>query len=300
MRISLLREFITLARNLNFHKTAQELFITQSVLSKHIASLETQIGAPLFERNRHHVTLTAIGKLFYEDAAAIVDRYDDSLARIHAASRTEQTLRIGYLQAHFKKLLVSVVKRFEQTAPDIRLVLLAGEYVDLQQKLKNNELDVILTITGDQDLLSWCETRILYTDPICAAIPVNHPLARRQRIEIRDLAGERIFLPSLEYFRGFAQFLEDRFADEGFSGAEVLRYDCVNSSLLLVEAGDGISIMPQKLQSNASPGVNFAVLSGDALQIDVVAAWKKNNHPETIRQFIKTLNRLPADPEARK
>lgn len=72
MRMDILKEFTSLARNLNFSTTARELYITQSTLSKHIALLEKELGAVLFARDSHKVELTEAGTLSLEDAAPIV------------------------------------------------------------------------------------------------------------------------------------------------------------------------------------------------------------------------------------
>ena len=85
MPISILREFIVLSKNLNFSKTARQLYITQSVLSKHIALLERKIGLTLLIRGHHNVELTDVGKLFLKEAIAIVNRYDEGMKKVKMA-----------------------------------------------------------------------------------------------------------------------------------------------------------------------------------------------------------------------
>ena len=64
MDISVLREFLDLTRSLNYSASARRLQIAQSTLSKHVGSLEKEVGARLFVRDSHSVRLTSAGKVF--------------------------------------------------------------------------------------------------------------------------------------------------------------------------------------------------------------------------------------------
>ena len=240
MRINLLREFIELSKNLNFSKTAQQLYITQSVLSKHIALLEREIGVTLLTRNIHNVKLTAIGKLFLVEAITIVNRYDEGMKKVQMAiNGFEDELKIGYLYAHTRDILVSSVQLFEKHSPHTKLILMACEYGELCEKLKNNEFDLIITLDFEEDILSWCDTYELYKDVLCVAVSSSHPLAKQQTIAIHELNSERILMPSNKIFNEYSTFLNDIFNSEKLSQYRIIRYDCMKSSLLMVEAGDG-------------------------------------------------------------
>ena len=67
MDIELLKEFLILARCLNFSNAADSLYMSQPVLSRHIQNLENHLGVALFSRDKHSVTLTDIGKIFVYD-----------------------------------------------------------------------------------------------------------------------------------------------------------------------------------------------------------------------------------------
>ncbi|MBU3112625.1 LysR family transcriptional regulator [Clostridium lacusfryxellense] len=291
MPISLLREFIALSKNLNFSTTAQELYITQSVISKHIALLELKIGVTLLIRNHHSVELTSIGKLFLVEAIAIVNRYDEGMKKIKLAVwGIKKDLKIGYLHAHTRDILGSSIHLFENLYPHIELTLMACEYGELPQKLKNNDVDLILTLNFDKDLLSWCDTYKLYKDVLCAVVCKNHPLAKQQNVMIHELHSERILMPSTKNFNGYATFVNDIFNSEKISQDKKIRYKCINSSLLMVEAGYGIAIIPQKLKSNASEKVRFVPLKGSQYSFDVIAAWRKSDNNPAIKNFIEALS----------
>ena len=86
MKLDYLREFVTLAQCLNYSAAARQLYITQPALSRHIAHMEEQFGAKLFERDSHGVTLTEVGKECLKEVRAILKRYDDMLNSVVVAS----------------------------------------------------------------------------------------------------------------------------------------------------------------------------------------------------------------------
>src|SRR6266436_1708285 len=82
MEIYRLRSFVLLAERLNFGETARLSNLSQPALSKQIRQLEVEIGAPLFDRGRHGAQLTAVGKLFAEEARLVVRQADLALERL--------------------------------------------------------------------------------------------------------------------------------------------------------------------------------------------------------------------------
>lgn len=291
MRIDLLKEFIALSRNLNFSKTAEEMFITQSVLSKHIAALEEEVGASLFTRSHHHLELTVIGRILLTEANIIVNQYDESMKKVKmAVAGLEMELRIGYLHAHTREILGPSAQLFEQACPHVKLTLLSCDYGDLPQKLKSNEVDVIITLDFDQELLSsWCDTYKLYPDVLRVAVSKNHPMARKKSVAIDELFSQRILLPANDKFNGYATYMNKVFNAEKIPPNKMLRYECISSSLLMAEAGDGVAIIPGKLKFYANDRIRCIPLKGDQYRFDVIAACRKEDKSPPIRKFIQAL-----------
>jgi DNA-binding transcriptional LysR family regulator len=286
-----LSEFILLSKNLNFSKTAQQLYITQSVLSKHIAALEKEVGASLLIRNHHNVYLTEIGKLFLAEAQTIVNQYDESMKKIQLSiNKFPEELKIGYLHEHTRNILVPAVHLFKSDFPNIKLTLIAGLYENLTPQLKNNDVDLILTLNLDKDISSWCDTFLLYEDILCAAVSKNHPLAKQKKVSIKDLIFERILLPSEEIFKGYGAFVNEMLNSENLSKDIIFEYECIYSSLLIAEAGEGIAIIPNMFKANRNDNVCFIPFSGNQYSFDVVAAWKKTDNNPAIKKFLQALS----------
>ena len=86
MDINRLNEFITLATLLNYSKAANQLYLTQPALSRHIHDLEQTLGTQLFIRDTHNVHLTSVGEIFLKEAQEIITRYNHALDLIKEVS----------------------------------------------------------------------------------------------------------------------------------------------------------------------------------------------------------------------
>lgn len=120
MDINRLNEFITLATHLNYSKAANQLYLTQPALSRHIHDLEQTIGAKLFVRDTHNVYLTSVGKLFFQEAREIIARYEHALEAIRELSAsTTGEVRLGFLGAAVQPFLAKFYHMFtEKASPD--------------------------------------------------------------------------------------------------------------------------------------------------------------------------------------
>ena len=87
MNLKSIRYFITLAHCLNFTQAANHYHITQTAMSRYIASLEAQLGVKLFDRSSRSVSLTDAGKIFAEGMEKILDEYEQLIERTQAAAK---------------------------------------------------------------------------------------------------------------------------------------------------------------------------------------------------------------------
>jgi DNA-binding transcriptional LysR family regulator len=98
MELRHLRYFAAVAEALNFTRAAAHLHVAQPALSRQVADLEEELGVDLLRRTSHGVLLTAEGKLFLEEARAILKRADESVAKVRALARGELgELQVGYV-----------------------------------------------------------------------------------------------------------------------------------------------------------------------------------------------------------
>lgn len=132
--LDLLKGFDAAARHLSFTRAAQDLFVTQSALSRQIQTLEEQLGAPLFERRHRELRLTNAGQILHATARTVLDELAQAVAKI----RREQTslpLTVSTNMPFAALWLIPRLSRFRARHPAIDVFISAdNRVVDLERE----------------------------------------------------------------------------------------------------------------------------------------------------------------------
>src|SRR4051795_3201633 len=176
----------------SFSAAAEALSYTQSAVSQQIAALEREAGAQLVTRGSRGIRLTEAGEALVRHADAILTRLADAEAELAAiAGLRGGRLRLAASPTVGATLMPLAIARFRKRHPDIELTVRQLEPEDSLPLLKSGELDIALTIepTTLQDADGLNSTHLL-DDPMFAALPLDHPLANKARVRLKDLRGE--------------------------------------------------------------------------------------------------------------
>lgn len=138
-----LKVFVSTAHSLNFTKTAQELFISQPAVSKHITELEKSFGLPLFERNGSRLSLTAAGETLLRHTEKILNDYNSmnyEMSMLTDNLRGE--LKIGASSTIAQYFLPAILARFTKHFPEVKVSLLSGNIAQIEKALFNHTIDL--------------------------------------------------------------------------------------------------------------------------------------------------------------
>ncbi|AKJ27251.1 LysR family transcriptional regulator [Caldimonas brevitalea] len=131
LAIGPLRTFEAVARHLNFRQAAEELYLTQSAVSRQIQGLEQELGAPLFRRGTRHVELTQAGATLLRTTAPLLDRLDASVRQIRQA-RSRRTVSVSTFASFASLWLIPRLEAFQRDHPDMDIRVSASDrYVDV-------------------------------------------------------------------------------------------------------------------------------------------------------------------------
>src|SRR5438552_7401712 len=117
-QVAFFQGFEAAARNLSFTKAAEELFLTQSAVSRQIKALEDHLGLKLFERRPRALVLTANGQALYRVAQTVLEQLQSATDRLKADSRTRQ-LAITTTTGFASLWLIPRLRRFTSLHPDV-------------------------------------------------------------------------------------------------------------------------------------------------------------------------------------
>lgn len=219
------REFIVLADTLNFRTAAARLFVTQPTLSRHIAKLEEELGAPLFTRTTTSVALTAFGASILPDAREMTACYERVLEQ-SPAHRLHGTLRIGGFirQPAVAALLKRAIDRFRSTYPDVDISVTDCNVADPTDPLLSGSYDVMLS--PRLDLTE--QTRIAYRDlfdlPVNVWVNRASPLAAQENISLLQLGSLGLVTSSTGNFDPFYAYLRALFDKRGLRSRIARRF----------------------------------------------------------------------------
>jgi LysR family glycine cleavage system transcriptional activator len=140
LSLSNLRAFEAVARRLSFREAAEELFVTQSAISRQIKGLEDELGAALFVRGTRHVEMTQSGQLLLRAVEASLPKIDASVRQIRAA-RSRQRVSVTTFASFGSLWLLPRIEAFQREHPDIDIRVSAGDAI---ADLDDPELDLAL------------------------------------------------------------------------------------------------------------------------------------------------------------
>lgn len=259
------RYFVAVAEELHFTRAAARLCISQPPLSKHIQEMEQRLGVTLLQRSRRRVELTDAGRLFLDEARAVLAQADHALETGRRIARGELgTLTIGFTAtAAYTSFFPRVVRAFRQQHPGVHLSL----------GYKNTDQILESVIAGDTDLGLIRPSALLKLDANLRAIPVIRDRLMLVLHEEDALAQHRGGTPldSLEKApfilrprsqgTSFYEQVYDLCGLAGFRPRLSQEASEAPTILGLVAAGLGVSILPASLQAITTPDVTWHELS---------------------------------------
>jgi len=190
MNTESLKYFIEVAKVENFTEAAENLFTTQSVVSKHIIALEKKLNLQLFDRSRRKVQLTDQGRIVLKFAEKILSDYDDMVEELLEYGHYSKTvLSIGSIPVMAQYRIPDVVADFNKHYPSFSINVDEVEGHDLLDALGNREYELAFMRKESLDENKF-STISLRRDFFVAIVSTSHPLADRSEISLRELEGD--------------------------------------------------------------------------------------------------------------
>lgn len=234
-----LQVFVTLAAQRNFTRAAAACHLSQPAFSAQIAALEQQLGARLFDRTTRSVELTAEGRVFEVAAQRLLDDARQALADVRAhAQRERGRVAIAVLPALAAGWLPPLLADFRARHPGIELDVADVLSEDCIGRVRDGKADFALAALR-------ADTPALRTEAFCAdrfhlVCPLDHPLSRKRRVTLDDLAGQPIV--QLARSSSVRQYLDAAVAPQRLT--TVLELDQLATVAGMVRAGLGVSVVP--------------------------------------------------------
>ena len=288
MDLRQLRYFVAVAEELHFGHAAQRLRIAQPALSRQIQALEKDLLVQLLFRNRRRVQITPAGQVFLERARQILARADEAvLAAQRVGGGVSGTLNLGFVGSATYDVLPGVLREFLKAAPHVDLTLSEMTVHTQIEALVEKRIDIgLLRLPAKTQGLVF---RTIAREPLYVALPSSHRLAQLPVVPLSALSAESFVLypdhprPSwTEYVIGLCQ-------QAGFRPVVVQRTVEIQTTLSLVAAGIGLSIVPRCIGNLQRKDVVFRRLTGVRARTELLVAYRERDPSPVVQSFLKVL-----------
>lgn len=295
MELRHLRYFVAVAEEKHFTRAAERLGIGQPPLSQQIQQLERELGTRLFRRLSRGVELTEVGKIFLTDARLTLEAAARAGENARRAARGELgSLQIGFtISASFHPFVPKVILRFREIHPGVTLTLREGNSSELLNMVRNGHLDLAI-VRPPARFHEHLEIEALFDEDMLIVLSASHRLSEHTSLSLTEIAHEDFVLYARQTGPGVFDAIVAACQQAGFSPNVTQEAPQMSSTINLVAAGLGVSIVPAAIRSLRAEGVRYIPIHGIAPRAPLSLAYRRFEQAPAILRFLEAL-RIAAD-----
>jgi DNA-binding transcriptional LysR family regulator len=280
-----LRSFLAVAEEHHFSRAARKLNLAQPALTAHIQQLEEAVGATLFERSNRMSGLTAAGRALLPEAEAIVKRAEGLQRKVREVAHGETgLLRLGLIPPAATGAVAESLRRLARELPGVEVQVRQGNQDRLENRLLDGDLDLMLGRPPESAALSH---RRLLVEQQGVLLRADDPLAKRERVPVRNLEGRRLVL-----LRGnphFGQNFIELARNQGVELAALHLAEDFPSLHWMVRAGFGVAPCSLLLADTLPAGLAARPVQPPLPMLEIHALWRGRVPPPSAARWLKML-----------
>ena len=265
----------TVIQSGGYAQAGKILSVSHSAIHRQIRLLEQELDCRLLERSGRKVHPTECGRLLAELTARVRQEISEAQRRITDLSDLRNgTLRIGTSSSILVSFLPAVLQRFSKKFPGVRVQLITGIADDLLEDVLEGKLDLAI-VFNPSDVprpMPRLECEILYREDFDWAVGKTHPLAKRNRVELAELATyPLITLPPRSHLR---RACDRFFASKKLSATVITELENEEAIDKLIEIGMGVALRSSRRPANAR--IHCFRIGNRSLQCEVGVVVQKD------------------------
>jgi DNA-binding transcriptional LysR family regulator len=277
--------FLAVAEERHFGKAAKRLGMSQPPLSQQIQALEQSLGVKLFERSRHGARLTKEGN----DIHTSVERFMEhaqrlQLAVIDARHGRSEGVTIGAINSALFDIMPRLMRTAKLRYPSLSVSLSEMKSFDALAAVESGEIDIALARFDDH--VGSLEIRPLVSDHLVVVLPIDHPLTKRDRIKLVDMAEESLVLFPRRSSPSYFDHITSACRDAGFSPHVLYEVSSVVSQIAYVGCGLAIGMVPSRSMRFGGGDVVFRPLVETIEVVTIAAAWDPARRKDVVPDIV--------------
>ena len=287
MELRHLRYFVAVAETGGFSAASRALHVSQSAISEQIADLEHEVQVPLLHRKNRTTALTAYGEVFLERSRDILRLSEDAIQLTRSAYRGETgRLTIGFFVGGVRHWFPQWIRQFRKRYPSVTVSLMEMPPTAQHAALLSGAIDVAFTRPVPSALRSELRTERLYSEELVVVLPRHHHMAEAKSLRMLELEGQRFVMNERANSPAVFDKVLSLCADAGFSPQIVTQASVSSGVIALVEAGEGIGVLPKGSEQLGSRDVVFTPVADEGATVDLVMAWPARREDAVLQQFV--------------
>jgi DNA-binding transcriptional LysR family regulator len=240
MELFQLEAFLAVVREGSFSAAAKALYRTQPAISQTIKKLEDEIGRPLFDRSSRRGLLTDAGRVLADHAERLVNLRQRTLAALDDVAK----LRTGRLRVAANELtclyLLPILHEYRRLYPEVHITVQRALGSRIPAQVLDYGVDLgVITFRPDIDAL---HSTVVYHDELAFVVPPSHPLARRSKVSITELASESFVAHHVS--SPYRQKVIDTFRKRRIELRMPVEMPTLDAIKKFVAMGNGVALLP--------------------------------------------------------
>lgn len=273
MELRQLEYFQMASRLKNITRAAERLNVSQPNITVAIKKLEAELGIQLFDRSQKQLSLTPEGTIFLNRIELALRNIQDAVLEVNDYKQLQKgTIKIGIPSMIGAYLFPKIFSSFQHLYPHLDIYLYEEGSMTIREQLERDELDFGIVILSDAS--SNLQLLPMARNQIVACVPEDHPLARKNSININDISGADLIMLKEGSFLRYMVLNKLKIAN--ISPNIVLESNQIETIKGLVSTNVGISFLLDFIVKG-TPGIKILPFE-DPIYVDLGLAWKKERY----------------------
>jgi DNA-binding transcriptional LysR family regulator len=283
-----LRYFVAVAEMENVSRAAtQKLYVSQPSLSRQIRDLEEELGVQLLERRAKSVALTEAGRLFLDQARAILKGADDAVAALRSfAGKTASELHVGDWPLVTGGIMPGLLRVYQKALPNVHVKLHDWPVEKNIAGVRDGRLHLAILIPPlKANALEELHFEELITIRVCLAVSTDHPLAGRKSVSLVEAARERFIGLTREDYPRHQEYLDAIFAKVSDKPRVAEEHDGWSGVFSAVSAGAGVAITSDAFTHASGDRIKLLRLTPEPRRVPVGILTRRGKLSPAAQKF---------------
>ena len=287
MELRHLRYFVAVAETENVSRAALHLHISQPAVSRQVRDLEDEIGLPLLRRVGKSVRLTDAGRVFLNEARAILNGTNEAVVKTRVVGgKSETELQVGDFPLVAARIMPRLLRSYQEAMPNVHVKLHDWPVEKEIAAVRQGRLQLAIIIpplTGN--VRRELRFQELVTIRVCLAVSRNHPFARRKAVSLTEAAREPFIGLLHEEYPQHRVYVNAIFAGVKDKPRFVEEHDGWSELFFAVDAGRGVAIASNAFNHALGDGVKLLPLTPEPKRVPVGIISRKGRLSPAAEKF---------------